>query len=44
MINGITVLASEVVMMSSTLGDVLFGLCALIAVIGFVCFSIGGNI
>ena len=42
MINGVTVLASEVVMTSSTLGNALFGLCVLIAIIGFVCFLIGG--
>ena len=42
MINGVTVLASEVVMTSSTLGNALFGLCVLIAIIGFFCFLIGG--
>ena len=42
MIDGVTVLASEVVMTSSTLGDALFGLCVLAVIIGFVCFLIGG--
>ena len=41
MINGVTVLASEVVMTSSILSDVLFGLFLLVAIIGLICFSVG---
>ena len=41
MINGITVLASEVVMTSSALSNILFGLFVLAIIIGFVCILIG---
>ena len=41
MINGVTVLAREVVMMSSTLGNALFGLFLFASIIGLICLLIG---
>lgn len=41
MINGVTVLASEVVTTSSAIGNAMFILTILIASIGFICFIIG---
>ena len=41
MIDGVTILASEVIMMSSTLGNALFCLFLFIAIIGVICLLFG---